>query len=160
MLSIKSHKMETSKKKKILQIMIPGLVSTTAGEISSAPEWENVVGAERRDPCGWNVATRTHINTQRWCIPLRQSCGWRKSSPCEPPCFLCTSYGRADLPQHCQNTSAAVALMTSTLRLSQHSPGDTPQACCFSPTPSGLLSLPGSQHSGEGSLTQYSHPSV
>ena len=74
------------------------------------------------------------------------------------PCFLCTSYGRADLPQHCQNTSAAGALMASTLGLSQRRPGETPRPCCFSAAPSDPFSLPGSRRIAEGSLTQYPPP--
>lgn len=45
--------------------------------------------------------------------------------------------------------------MASTLGLSQCRPGETPQACCFSPAHSSPFSLPGSLHIGEGSLTQY-----
>lgn len=47
--------------------------------------------------------------------------------------------------------------MVSTLGLSQRRPGETPQACCFSPAPSSPFSLPESQYIAEGSLTQY-HP--
>lgn len=28
--------------------------------------------------------TQTHRHTHNWCTPLRPSCGWKKSSPCEP----------------------------------------------------------------------------
>lgn len=70
------------------------------------------------------------------------------------PCFLCTSYGRADLPQHCQNASAVGALMVSILGLSQWDTGGTPQACWFSPY--NPFSLRGSQYIGEGPpITQY-----
>lgn len=71
------------------------------------------------------------------------------------PRFLFTSYRRADLAQHCQDTSAAGTMMVSTVELSQWNSGEASRSCWFSAALRGQFSRPGSRVSGEGSQTQY-----
>lgn len=122
-------------------------------------EWENAEKAEIGDflwlKCG-NVATHTYPHTFRWCSTLRPSCGWKKSSPCEP---YRVSYAALTAEQIYHNTVRTYQLLEpwwllhlgcpSGVLERHHNPVD------LVPLSATHSAWPGSQHIGVGSLTQH-----